>query len=163
VNNLCRVSIEEALNDIPAGKYQRAIAEKTQELLEGRFNPLSDDSFVNFVTSDLSPIETKFWLMIRNEINKHNYDLVGRMVERIERIVEANTDVAICRVYDYRINGSGEKRARLIAAPPELLEALKTFFQNDGGAGSKCFNSSRLYEAEQAHAIADAMLKARSE
>jgi len=118
----------------------QAIAKKTQELLE------SDDNLVN--------IETKFWLMIRDETNEDKYDLVGRMVERIERIVEANTDVAICRVYDV---GSGEKPARLIAATPKLLDALKTFL--DCGAGNKCFNSSRLYEAEQAYVIAIAALE----
>lgn len=63
VNNLCRVSIEEAYNDRPAGKYQRAIAEKTAELLQGRFHPLSKDNFFNFFSADLN--DKEFFLLSR--------------------------------------------------------------------------------------------------
>ena len=82
MNNLCRVSIEEAYNDRPAGKYQRAIAEKTQELLEGRFDPMSNDNFSCFFSADLSHQQMHFLLLVRDELRKGAYDLAGRMLER---------------------------------------------------------------------------------
>jgi len=81
-HQLCRVSIEEALNDIPAGKYQRAINAKTQELLEGRFDPMSNDNFSCFFSADLSHQQMHFLLLVRDELRKGAYDLAGRMLER---------------------------------------------------------------------------------
>jgi hypothetical protein len=82
MNNLCRVSIEESAHDRPAGKYQRAIAEKTQELLEGRFNPMSDDNFSCFFSADLSHQQMHFLLLVRDELRKGDFQLAGRMLER---------------------------------------------------------------------------------
>lgn len=43
----------------------------------------------------------------------------------------------------------GEANARLVAAAPELLEAIKAILANDGGTGSECFDARDLYEARQ--------------
>jgi hypothetical protein len=58
-HQLCRVSIEEAAHDRPAGKYQRALAEKTQDLLDGRFDPWSRDNFMNLFSADLGEQDMK--------------------------------------------------------------------------------------------------------
>lgn len=81
MNNLCRVSIEEAYNDRPAGKYQRALANRTNELLEGRLDPMSNDNFACFFSADLSSQQMNFLLMVRDELRKGAYALAGRMIE----------------------------------------------------------------------------------
>jgi len=81
-NQLCRVSIEEAYNDQPVGRYQRALNSLTKELLEGRFDPLSNDNFSCFFTADLSHQQMHFLLLVRDELRKGAYDLAGRMLER---------------------------------------------------------------------------------
>ena len=81
MNNLCRVSIEEAAHDRPAGKYQRAITAKKQELLEGRFDPMANDNFASFFSADLSERQINWLLMVRDELRKGAYALAGRMLE----------------------------------------------------------------------------------
>ena len=81
-SQLCRVSIEEAFNDQPVGRYQRALNALIQELLEGRFEPLSNDNFSCFFSADLSSQQMHFLLLVRDELRKGAYDLAGRMLER---------------------------------------------------------------------------------
>lgn len=80
-NNLCRVSIEEAYNDRPAGKYQTALVNRTNELLEGRLDPMSNDNFSCFFSADLSHQQMNWLLMVRDELRKGSYALAGRMLE----------------------------------------------------------------------------------
>ena len=80
-HQLCRVSIEEAAHDRPAGKYQRAITTKTVELLQGRFDPMSDDNFSCFFSADLSHQQMHFLLLVRDELRKGAHALAGRMIE----------------------------------------------------------------------------------
>jgi len=79
-DQLCRVSIEEAAHDRPAGKYQRAITTKTVELLQGRFDPMSDDNLSCFFSADLSQKQMHFLLLMRDELRKKNYYLAGLML-----------------------------------------------------------------------------------
>jgi len=81
-NQLCRVSIEEAYHDQPVGRYQRALNALTKELLESRFDPLSNDNFSCFFSADLSHQQMHFLLLVRDELRKGAYDLAGRMLER---------------------------------------------------------------------------------
>lgn len=77
--SLCRVSIEEALNDQPVGRYQRALNALTKELLEGRFDPLSNDNFSCFFSADLSHKQMHFLLLVRDELSKGDFHLAGLM------------------------------------------------------------------------------------
>ncbi len=81
-NQLCRVSIEEAYNDQPVGRYQRALNSLTQELLDGRFDPMSNDNFSCFFSADISHQQMHFLLLVRDELRKGAHDLAGRMLER---------------------------------------------------------------------------------
>jgi len=77
--NFCRVSIDEIAHDIPAGKYQAAIVSKTAELLEGRFDPLSDDNFSCFFSADLSHQQMNILLLMREFLQKNRFELAGLM------------------------------------------------------------------------------------
>jgi len=72
--SLCRVSIEEALNDIPAGKYQAAIVSKTNELLAGMFDPMSNDNFACFFTADLNDKDIQMLLHMRDALRVGHFD-----------------------------------------------------------------------------------------
>jgi hypothetical protein len=74
VSNLCRVSIEEALNDIPAGKYQAAIVSKTNELLAGMFDPMSNDNFACFFSADLNDKDIQMLLFMRDALRVGHFD-----------------------------------------------------------------------------------------
>jgi hypothetical protein len=56
-----------------------------------------------------------------------------------------------------------QKELRLIAAAPELFEALEAILENDGGEGSKCFNAIRLFEARERGKVALAKAKGETE
>lgn len=72
--SLCRVSAEELLNDQPVGKYQRAHKEKTMELLEGMFDPLSDDNFSCFFSADLNDKDIQMLLYMRDALRVGHFD-----------------------------------------------------------------------------------------
>ena len=72
--SLCRVSAEELLNDQPVGKYQRAREEKTTELLEGMFDPLSDDNFSCFFSADLNANDFQMLLYMRDALRVGHFD-----------------------------------------------------------------------------------------
>lgn len=72
--NLCRVSIEEIAHDVPAGKYQAAIANKANELLEGMFDPMSDDNFVCFFSADLNANDFQMLLYMRDALRVGHFD-----------------------------------------------------------------------------------------
>lgn len=73
-NNLCRVSIEEAMNDRPAGKYQAAIVSKTAELLAGMFDPFSNDNFACFFSADLNDKDIQMLLFMRDALRVGHFD-----------------------------------------------------------------------------------------
>jgi hypothetical protein len=73
-HQLCRVSIEEAAHDRPAGRYQRALANKTDELLAGMFDPLSDDNFASFFSADLNEQDIQMLLYMRDALRVGHFD-----------------------------------------------------------------------------------------
>lgn len=73
-NNLCRVSIEEAINDRPAGKYQAAIVSKTAELLAEMFDPMSNDNFASFFSADLNNKDMQMLLFMRDALRVGHFD-----------------------------------------------------------------------------------------
>lgn len=81
--SLCRVSAEELLNDQPVGKYQRAHKEKTIELLEGMFDPLSDDNFSCFFSSDLSHQQMRNLMRMRDELRADNLKVAAFLFKSV--------------------------------------------------------------------------------
>ena len=96
--NLCRVSIEELEHDRPAEKYESALATKTEELLEGRLDPMTDVNFSCFFSADLSHKQMNFLLMVRDELRKGAYALAGRMIEHA--VVDFYTGLAVQEAQD---------------------------------------------------------------
>lgn len=74
MNILCRVSIEEAMNDRPAGKHQAAIVSKTAELLAGMFDPFSNDNFACFFSADLTDKDIQMLLFMRDALRVGHFD-----------------------------------------------------------------------------------------
>jgi hypothetical protein len=70
----CRVSIDEIAHDRPAGKYQAAISNKTKELLDGLFDPMSDDNFVCFFSADLNAKDFQMLLYMRDALRVGHFD-----------------------------------------------------------------------------------------
>lgn len=46
-------------------------------------------------------------------------------------------------------SGEDVPNARLIAAAPDMLEALKAIIDNDGGEGSKHYHAIKLFDARE--------------
>jgi hypothetical protein len=104
--SLCRVSIEEALNDIPAGKYQAAIVSKTNELLAGMFDPMSNDNFACFFSADLNDKDIQMLLYMRDALRVGHFDQAANIFKtalvsfytRLARIeAQDQIDNADCR------------------------------------------------------------------
>ena len=81
--NLCRVSIDEIAHDRPIGKYQRAHSERVNELLDGMFDPFSDDNFQSFFSADLSHEQVRNLLGMRDELKAGNYEAAAAIFTNV--------------------------------------------------------------------------------
>lgn len=102
--NLCRVSIEEAAHDQPVGKYQRARSHKTTELLDGRFDPFSDDNFQLFFSDELSSSHYDGLLKVRDALTAGSIEHAGQLLRTV--LIDYYTGLARIEAQD-QIDNAG--------------------------------------------------------
>lgn len=75
--NLCRVSIDEIAHDLSSSKYHAAVKRKTDELFAGKFDPISDDNFLNFFSADLTHRQLENLLGMRNLLRAGKFEVAA--------------------------------------------------------------------------------------